>query len=90
MTPLFTDITCTREAGISTWEGMYSFLEEENSRVMEVKVMTDARGSSEASLTELACSFLHRIVSRPKILPYTDMVKWVINDVDITDRQFKS
>ena len=90
MTPLFTDTTCTKEVEISTWEGMYSLLEEENLRVMEVTVMADARGSSEASLTELACSFLHRIAARPKILPYIDMVKWVIDDADITDRQFKS
>ena len=51
--------------------------------------MTDGRGSSEASLTELACSFLHRIAARPKMLPYTDMVKWVIDHAEITDKQFK-
>ncbi|MCY6488328.1 hypothetical protein, partial [Actinobacillus pleuropneumoniae] len=71
MTPLFTDTTCTKEARISTWEGMYRLLEEENPRVMEVTTMTDGCGSSEALLTELACSFLHRITTRPKILPYT-------------------
>jgi len=59
MTPLFTDTTCTRDANISTWEGMYSLLEKENPRIMEVKATTDSRRSSEASLTKLACSFLH-------------------------------
>jgi len=90
MTPLFTDTTCTREASISTWESMYSLLEEENPRVMEVTVTADAHGSSEASLTELACSFLHSIAARPKIVPYTDMVKWVLDNANILDRQFKS
>ena len=89
MTPLFTDTTCTREAGISTWEGMYSLLEEENPRVMEVTAITDVHGSSEASLIELACSFLHRIAARPKILPYTDMVKWVIDNADRMDKKFR-
>ena len=90
MMPLFIDTNCTREAGISTWEGMYSLLEEENPRVMEVTVTANARGSSKASLTELACSFLHCIAVRPKILPYTNMVKWVIDDANITDRKFRS
>ena len=90
MIPLFTDTTCTRDVDISTWEGMYSLLKDENPRVMEVKATVDSRGSSKASITELACSFLHRIVARPKILPYTYMVKWVLDNADIIDRQFKS
>jgi len=90
MTSLFTDTTCTREAGISTWEGMYSLLGEENPKIMDVIVTSDACGSSEVSLTKLPCSFLHRIAARPKILPYTNMGKWVIDDADIKNRQFKS
>ena len=90
MTPLFTDTTCTRVAGISTWEAMYQLLEEEKSRIMKVTVTAVGRGSSEASLTELACSFLHRISTRPKILPYTDMLRWIIDHVDISDREFKA
>ena len=90
MNPLFTDPTCTRETRIFTWEGMYSLLEEENLRFMEVTTMADERESSEASLIELACSFLHCIAARPKILPSTDMVKWVLDNADITDRKFKS
>jgi len=86
MIPLFTDTTCTKEVGISTWEGMYRLLEEENPRVMEVTATVDGRGSSEASLIELACLFLHRIAARQKILPYTDMVKWVIDHAEIIDR----
>lgn len=39
MNPLFTDTTYTREVGISSWEGMYQLLEEENPRIMEVTVM---------------------------------------------------
>jgi len=74
ITPLFTDTTYTKEAGISTWEGIYRLLQE-NLRVMEVTVMVDGCGSSEASLIELACSFLNRIAARLKILTYRDMVK---------------
>ena len=61
MAPLYTDTACNRDAGIATWEGMYNMLEEENPRVMEVTAVAGSQSSSEASLAELACSFLHRI-----------------------------
>ena len=90
MTPLYTNTTCKRDTGITTWEGMYSLLEKENPKMMEVTTTAGSHGSSEAFITELACSFLHRIVARPKILPYTDMVKWVLDNDDITYREFKA
>ena len=90
MTPLYTDTTCSRDVGVNTLEGMHNLLEEENPRVMEVTAIADSHGSSEASITELACSFLHRIAARPKILPYTDMVKWVLDSLDIMGREFKT
>jgi len=90
MAPLYTDTACNGDVGISTWEGMYNLLEEENPRVMEVVATAGSNGSSKASLTELACSFLYRITARPKILPYMDMVKWILYSVDIRNRQFKT
>ena len=90
MTPLYTDTTCNKYVGITTWDGMYSLLEEENPRVMEVTATTSSHGSSEVSITDLACSFLHKIAVRPRILPYTDMVKWVLDNVYIMYREFKA
>jgi len=89
MAPLYTDTACNRDAGISTWEGMYRLLEEENPRIMKVVTGSDSQGSSEASLEELACSFLHRIAARPKILPYTDMIKWILDNAEMKDKKFK-
>ena len=83
MTRLYTDTTYNRDTGITTWEGMYSLLEEENPKVMEVITTACLHGSSEASITDLACPILHRIAARPKILPYTDMVKWVLDNAKI-------
>ena len=57
---------------------------------MEVTATAGSQGSSEASVADLACSFLHRIAVRPKILPYTDMIKWVLDNMDIKNRQFKT
>ena len=85
MTPLYTDTSCNKDAGITTWEGMYNLLEEENPRVMEISATASSHGSSDASITELSCSFLHRIAARPRIIPYTDMIKWVLDSTNITD-----
>ena len=69
---------------------MYRLLEEENPRIVKVTaVVAGASRPSEASLEDLACSFLHRIAARLKILPYTDMIKWILDDAELTNRQFK-
>lgn len=63
MTPLFTDTTCNREGGTSTWEAMYNILEEEAPRIMETKITVDGRDSSNTSMLETACSFFHHIAT---------------------------
>lgn len=69
---------------------MYQLLEDGKPRIMEVTVTPDGRNSYDASIAELVCSFLHCIVARPKILPYTDMVKWIVDSIGISNRQFKT
>lgn len=69
---------------------MYNLLEEEKPRPLVTKAIADAQESSDASYFEATCSFLHKIAARPKIFLYTYMVKWVIDDVDVSDRIFKN
>lgn len=69
---------------------MYNILEDEQPRILETKGTIDEHDSSDASMFEMSCSFLHRIAVRPKIIPYTDMVKWVIDEADISDIEFKT
>lgn len=57
---------------------------------METKATVDAKESSDASYFKSTCSFLHRITARIKILPYMDMVRWIISNVDISDRTFRN
>ena len=90
MMPLYTDTTCNKDTSITTWEGMYSLLKEEYPKVMEVTATASSHRSSEASITDLACSSLHRIAARHKILPYTGIVKWILDNADITYREFKA
>ena len=71
MSSLFSDTTCNKGCGSSSWEAMYKLFEDEKPRVI-TKVATTS-----ASAT------------RPKIIPYTDMVKWVSDHLNIEDRTFK-
>lgn len=90
MTPLLMDTTCSKEGVTSTWEDMHNILKEEQLRIMETKVIVNGRDSSDNSMLEMACLFLHHIATQPKIIPYTDMVKWVIDEANISYREFKT
>ena len=59
-------------------------------RILETNVIVERQDSSDASMLEIACSFLHRIATRLKIIPYIDIVKWVIDEADISDREFRT
>jgi len=83
MTPFFSNTTSKKDGETTSWEAMYNILEEEKPKPLVTKATVDAQESSNASYFEATCSFLHRIAAIPKIFPYTDMVKWVINDVDV-------
>lgn len=43
---------------------------------------------AESTLKELASSYLHKITSRANVLPYNDLVRWVIESINIIDRAF--
>ena len=45
--------------------------------------------TSDVTSFDVACSFVHKVAARTKVLPYTDMVKWEINHLNIKDRNFK-
>lgn len=49
MIPLFSDTTCERDGGSSTWEAMYDLLEKEKPRPLVAKATTDAHVSSDSS-----------------------------------------
>ena len=54
MASLYADTTCNKDADISTWEGMYNLLKEENPMVMKVVATAGSSNTSEATLKELA------------------------------------
>ena len=75
--------------GRASWESIYNLLEaEEPKEIEEEKGTTDSTQKSENTLKELANSFLHRIVACARTLPYNDLVRWVIESINIIDRSF--
>ena len=59
MLPLFTDMTCGLKSGSSLWESMYNMLIDEKPRKIQRKATVDAPDSSEATIGDVANSFLH-------------------------------
>jgi len=50
MASLYADTACNKDAGISTWEGMYNLLEDENPVVLKVAATAGSKDTSEATL----------------------------------------
>jgi len=86
---LISDTTCL---GLSktTWQSTYNLIGSEEPTVTVVEATTDSTQKSESTLKDLADSFLHRIASREQILPYTDVVRWAIEEIPIIDRTFST
>jgi len=68
----------------------YNWLEDEWAEVTISKEILDSIQPSIVKFRDVAFSFLHRIRERAKILPYTDVIRWVVENVNIEDRQFKN
>ena len=86
---LISDTTCTGLTG-TTWQGTYNLLEGEQPEATVTEASVDELRKFEATLKDLADSFLHRIAAREQVLPYTDVVRWAIEEVPLTNRTFIS
>lgn len=86
---LISDTTCLG-LGNTSWQSIYNLIEAEEPKETEEEVTADSTNKSEASLKDLADSFLRRIVAREKILPYTDVVRWVVEQIPISNRTFRT
>jgi hypothetical protein len=84
---LISDTTCTGLPG-TTWQGTYNLLEGEQPEATVTEASVDELRKSEATLKDLADSFLHRIAAREQVLPYTDVVRWAIEEITLTNRTF--
>ena len=90
MSPIFAETVCSADGGAMTWEVIYNKLEDEQPKIIVTKATMDSIKASGFQFKDVAFSFLHRIGARAKILPYIDMVRWVVENLSIEDRQFKN
>lgn len=86
MAPIFANTICDATGGTTTWEVIYNRLEDEHPKITVTRVTTNSKRPSKLQCRDASCSLLHRIVARDKILPYRDMIRWVIENLIIEDR----
>lgn len=84
---MISDTTCLRLENTS-WESIYTLIEVEEPEELSEEATTNSTNKFEGTLKELACSFLHRIAARAKVLPYTDVMRWVVENILVTNRTF--
>ena len=87
MSPIVSDIVCTTDGGATKWQAIYTILDDEEPEVVEVKAIIDDARPSNLQFKDIACSFFHRIAARATLLPYTDMIRWLLDSSIIKDRQ---
>jgi hypothetical protein len=74
---------------IKSWKHVYEILEHEN------YLYYDDSGREEdesfaSKLSRVAKLELHKVAARPKLMPYTDMISWALEHVDIPTRTIYS
>ena len=75
--------------GKTSLEGVYNVLEAEGPTIIqEGRATTDSNKKLESTVKELASSYLHKIAARANVFPYNDLVRWVIESINITDTTF--
>lgn len=84
---LIVDTTCLG-LGKSTWISIYNLIEAEEPEIAVVQATADSTRKSDATLKDLVDSYLHRIAAQEQILPYTDVVKWAIEEIPSINRTF--
>jgi len=90
MSPIFSDIVCSTDGGAKTWEVLYNRLEHEHPKITIIKATNDSMKTLGVKFKDATHSFLHRIGARNKILTYTNMIRWVVENLSIEDRQFRN
>lgn len=80
---------CTRDSGHSSWESIYKYFEDEEPKVTVRTIMVDDKTpTSKTTPQDATNSFLYKIGARPRLFSYTDMIRWVVDTVNIIEWKF--
>jgi hypothetical protein len=74
---IISDITASGVHSVKSWTGISEKLEDE---------LKYADPDSENHLRDIAESELHKVVARPRLVTYTNMICWALNRVEISTR----
>jgi len=73
---------------VTAWEVIYNRLKDERPKITVIEVKNDSIKPLGVQFKDVAYSFLHKTGARAKILPYTHMIRWVVENLSIEDMQF--
>jgi len=90
MDPIFSSTVYIFDGGATSWEVIYNRLEDEHPNIIVTRATTNSTRPSGLQFKDVVYSFLHRIGARAEILPYTNMIRWVVENLTIEDRQFRN
>lgn len=90
MAPISSVTVYSSNEGETTWEVIYNRLEDERPKITITRTTINSTRPLGLQFKDVSCSFLHRIGARAKILPYMDMILWVVENLTIEDRQFRN
>jgi hypothetical protein len=82
---IYSDTTARLTNNIKSWTQVYEILEDEKSLPSD-ESSEGEDASTVNKLKEVAKSELHKVAARPKLFPYTDMICWALDHVDIPTR----
>lgn len=90
MSTIFSNKVCNANGGATAWEVIYNRIEDEHPKVTVTNMMVDSIKPSGLQFKDVSYYFLQKIGAREKFLPYTDMIRWVVENLTIEDRQFRN
>jgi len=70
---------------VTPWEVMYNRLEDKPPKITIIEAKNDPIKLVGVQSKDVAYSFPPKIGARAKILPYIDMIRWVVKNLSIED-----
>lgn len=70
------------------WEVIYNRIEDKHPKIIVIEAKNESIKLLGVQFKHISYSFLHKIGARAKILPYTHMIRWVVENLSIEDMQF--
>jgi hypothetical protein len=85
MQDVLSDTTPRAIDSVKSWTQVFEILEHEVINCPEDSG-DEVDDTHEAKLRYIAQSELHKIVARPRLMPYNDMISWALENVDVQTR----